>query len=74
MEWLDYVNNLRSTVLEAYISIAYGLSEGGQLQEFKGWVNPVITLITAVVQDQKRGKRVVNNDVLRLSCSLLLCC
>ncbi|CAD7936040.1 unnamed protein product [Amoebophrya sp. A120] len=54
-DWIEYVNKLRETVLEAYISIAYGLSEGNELHQFKSWVTPILGLISIIVQDSKRS-------------------
>eukprot|EP00392_Amoebophrya_sp_AT5.2_P011617 g11696.t1 len=71
LDWIEYVNKLRETVLEAYISIAYGLSEAGQLDHFKAYVNAVLLLISVIVEDSKRPGKIVNNDVMRQACSAM---
>ncbi|CAD7965973.1 unnamed protein product [Amoebophrya sp. A25] len=75
VEWLEYVNKLRENVLEAYVSIAFGLQEGQVLDKFKGHVNQATTLIGMVIEDfgrtQQLGHQIVSLEVLRLACALL---
>lgn len=69
VDWVDYVNRLRESVLEAYISIMHGLNDGKEIGAFKNSVNAVLLLISRIVNDYKR--QVVSNDVMKQACSAL---
>ena len=50
-EWVDYVNELRRSVLEAYTGIVHGLREGNELPRFRDYVNVVLDLVSTVLDD-----------------------
>lgn len=55
-DWVDYVNELRDTVLETYQSILHGLHEGGKIADFpREHLASVIKLIGQIVNDYKNS-------------------
>jgi len=56
LDWVDYVNLLRDTVLETYQSILHGLHEGGKISEFPGdSVQNILGLIQRITNDYKNS-------------------
>ena len=75
VEWLAYINRLRETVLEAYISMMHGLHEIGRIQDFKPSAEAVLGLVKVINDDAlvqgAPSETVASNEVLRQACSAI---
>ncbi|EER10761.1 importin/karyopherin, putative [Perkinsus marinus ATCC 50983] len=50
-EWIDYVNDLRSSVLEAYTGIIHGMRDGNKLDLLKDYVQSILEFVVKVADD-----------------------
>lgn len=65
-EWVDYLNLLRTGVMEAYTGIIHGLKDAGKLELFKAHVNSLISLVQDICND-----KFTNEDVLKATLGVL---
>jgi len=65
-EMIDFINTLRTSVLEAYSGITVGLSEGGRADLFVGSVPPVLQFLSTLASDQTKDDMVLQKAVALL--------
>lgn len=65
-EWVEYLNNLRTGVMEAYTGIIHGLKDAGKLELFKAHVNNLIEFVQNICND-----KCTNEEVLKATLGVL---
>jgi len=65
-EWIEYLNTLRTGVMEAYTGIIHGLKDAGKLELFKAHVNNLITFVQDICND-----KCTNEEVLKATLGVL---
>jgi len=65
-EWVDYINQLREGVMQAYTGIIHGLKDSGKLELFKAHVSNLITFVQDICND-----RFTNEDVLKATLGVI---
>jgi len=65
-EWVEYLNQLRTGVMEAYTGIIHGLKESGKLELFKAHVSNLIQFVQTICNDH-----LTNEEVLKATLGVL---
>ena len=65
-EWIDYLNQLRMSVLEGFIGLVYGLREANKHMILKDNVQLILEFIVRLIEDKS-----VSEDVLRKAMDLV---
>lgn len=62
-DMIEYVNELREAILEAYSGIVNGLRSGNRLDLFNPYVTTVLQFLQAIAADPSRDRLVLNKAV-----------
>jgi importin subunit beta-1 len=65
-EWVEYLNNLREGVMQAYTGIIHGLKDANKLELLKAHVNNLITFVQDICNDKS-----TNEEVLKATLGVL---
>ena len=65
-DMIDYINQLRESVLDAYIGIITGLHDGGKLSLLLSYIPPILAFLQRIANDPSKDE-----TVLKMACGLV---